>query len=187
MVQHALAQWIEGEGRARVLVDEGLKVFWMNPAAERLMGRPNSVLIRNGHIRSRENRFDRELRALIQDANGQVSVLCVHDAKTGENLLLSAIRLASPFDDFVGLTVSDATEDYRFRLADLHSAFGLTQTEVRVASRLLGGRTAEETAQDFGVALETVRTHIKRVYAKLGVCSREAFFHKLAPFMIFVS
>jgi DNA-binding CsgD family transcriptional regulator len=34
------------------------------------------------------------------------------------------------------------------------------------------------------VSLETVRTHIKRTYGKLGVRSRERFFYKLAPFVI---
>jgi len=184
-VEHALAQWVEDEDRAHILVDAALHVCWMNPAAERLMSRPNSVLIRNGHIRSRENRFDRQLRELVEDAGGEVSVCCLHDPKSGENLLLSARRLAPPFDAFVGLTVALAIEDFEFRLADLHAAFGLTHAEIRVAHLLLSGHTAEETSLDLGVTLETIRTHIKRAYAKLAVSSREAFFHKLAPFLIF--
>ena len=42
-VEHALAQWVEDEDRAHILVDAALHVCWMNPAAERLMSRPNSA------------------------------------------------------------------------------------------------------------------------------------------------
>jgi len=186
-LEHALAHWIEGEGRARVLVDAALRVCWMNPAAESLMSGPNSLLIRNGHIRTRENRFDRQLRELIDGASAQMSTCCLHDAKAGEHLVLTAVRLSPPSDDMVGLTLLCATDDFPFQLADLHSAFGLTQTESRVAYHLMCGRTAEEASHELGVSLETVRTHIKRAYAKLGVSSREGFFHRLTPFIILLT
>ncbi|CAN7385552.1 helix-turn-helix transcriptional regulator [Phenylobacterium sp. LjRoot225] len=186
-LEHALAHWIEAEGRARVLVDDALRVCWLNPSAESLMSGPNSILIRNGHIRTRENRFDRQLRELIDGAASQMSTCCLHDAKAGEHLVLTAVRLSAPSDDMVGLTLLRATEDFPFRFADLHSAFGLTQTESRVAYHLMCGRTAEEASQELGVSLETVRTHIKRAYAKLGVCSREGFFHRLTPFVILLT
>ena len=181
-----MAQWVGDEVLAHILVDGALRVCWLNAAAERLTSRPNSLLIRNGTIRGRENRFDRRLRELIGVAEGEASVCCLHDPKSGENLLLSARRLVPPFAAFVGLTIVVATEDFEFLLADLNAAFGLTHTELRVARLLLSGRTAEQTAQDLGVALETIRTHIKRAYVKLGVTSRDAFFHKLAPFVIFL-
>jgi len=185
-VEQAVAQWVGDEVHAHILVEGALRVCWLNAAAERLTSRPNSLLIRNGTIRCRENRFDRRLRELIGVAEGEASVCCLHDPKSGENLLLSARRLVPPFEAFVGLTIVVVTEDFEFLLADLNAAFGLTRTELRVAHLLLSGRTAEQTAQDLGIALETIRTHIKRAYAKLGVTSRDAFFHKLAPFVIFL-
>jgi len=186
-LQHALAQWIEADGRARVLVDDALRICWLSPAAERLMNGPGSILVRNGHLRTRENRFDRQLRELIDCASRQMSSCCVHDTKTGEHLVLTAVRLAAPSQDRVGLTLVRASDDFPFQLADLHSAFGFTQTEGRVAYHLMCGRTAEETAHELEVSLETVRTHIKRAYAKLSVSSREAFFHRLTPFVILLA
>ena len=183
-LDQAVAVWVERERRARVLVDDALRVLWMSSSAERMMSGPNSLLIRNGHIRTRENRFDHQLRDLISGASLQTSTCCLHDAKTGEHLVLTAVRLSPPSDDMVGLTLLRASEDFPFDLVDLHSAFGFTRTESRVAYRLMGGRTAGETADELGVSLETVRTHIKRAYAKLGVSSREGFFYRLAPFVI---
>jgi len=183
-IEAALAQWIEAEGSARVLVDDTLRICWMSRSAQSLMSGPNSLLIRNGHIRTRENRFDRQLQELIAGASQRVSTCCVHDAKAGEHLVLIAVRLSAPSDNMIGLTLERADGDFPFHLADLPSAFGLTRTESRVAHNLVGGRTAEQTAEDLGVSLETIRTHIKRAYAKLGVSSREGFFHRLMPFVV---
>lgn len=180
----AVTAWMEREQRARVLVDDGLRVLWMSASAGKLMSGPNSLLIRNGHIRTRENRFDQQLRELIHGARARTSTCCLHDAKTNEHLVLTALRLSASPDDMVGLSLLRASDDFPFDLADLHSAFGFTQTEARVAYCLMGGRTAGETADDLGVSLETVRTHIKRAYAKLGVSSREGFFRRLTPFLI---
>jgi DNA-binding CsgD family transcriptional regulator len=180
----ALAMWMETEGRARILVDDDLRARWVSPRAAAMMSRANSLLIRNGHIRTRENRFDRQLRDFVAGATSTISLRCFHDPSACEHLVLTALRLGAPFEDIVGLTMQPASASYSFRIADLHDAFGFTLTEGRVAYDLLCGNTAEQTAQILHVGLETVRTHIKRIYVKLGVSSREAFFHRLAPFML---
>lgn len=184
MATEALACWMETEGRARILVDDDLLARWVNASARALMSQANSLLIRNGHIRTRENRFDRQLRDFVANASPAISIRCFQDPTTGEHLVLTALRLSAPSDHLVGLTLQPANGDVMFRLADLREAFGFTQTEGRVAYDLLCGHTADETAQILHVSLDTVRTHIKRAYAKLGVSSREAFFHRLAPFVL---
>jgi DNA-binding CsgD family transcriptional regulator len=175
---------MESERRARVLVDDDLTARWVSASAAALMSRANSLLIRNGHIRTRENRFERQLRDFVAGATSAISIRCFHDPSTCEHLVLTALRLSAPFDDLVGLTLQPAGAGYTFQVADLHDAFGFTETEGGVAYDLLCGHTAEQTSQMRRVGLETVRTHIKRIYAKLGVSSREGFFHRLAPFML---
>ena len=182
-VAEALTQWINTDVRARLLVDDNLQLRWMSPAAAELMNGPNSILVRNGHIHTRENRFDDQLRGLVSNASCELSSCCIYDSRTGEHLVLLAVRLPAAHD-LVGLTIHRVDEDFSFSLADLRAAFGLTPTESRVAYHLICGLTAEETAQELGISLETVRTHIKRAYAKLDVSSREAFFHRLTPFVI---
>jgi LuxR family maltose regulon positive regulatory protein len=63
-------------------------------------------------------------------------------------------------------------------------AFGLTSAELRVLKSLSAGETAQETAGDLKVSVDTVRTHIRRVYQKVGVNSREALFTRVRPFMV---
>jgi len=52
--------------------------------------------------------------------------------------------------------------------ASLVRSRGLTPAEARVAVRMARGSSTARVARELGVSLETVRTHLKRIYAKLG-------------------
>jgi pimeloyl-ACP methyl ester carboxylesterase/DNA-binding CsgD family transcriptional regulator len=47
--------------------------------------------------------------------------------------------------------------------------FGLTAAESRITQQLALGLTVEEAAQQLGVKLSTARTHVQRVFGKVGV------------------
>ena len=48
----------------------------------------------------------------------------------------------------------------------------LSVTQAKVAEYLAAGATAREVATSMGLSPETVRTHIKNIYARLGIGSR---------------
>jgi DNA-binding CsgD family transcriptional regulator len=185
-VNHIVAGWIDRDERARILVDGNLTAHWVNSSAEALMNNGSSVIHRNGRILPRDRRVEGELRTFVKRATSEVSAQCISDRGTGEQVVVTATRLSSPWEHLVGMTLQRANNDFSVRLADLQQALGLTRTEARVAYQLFCGNTAEETAEHLRISLDTVRTHIKRAYAKMGVSSREHFFHKLTQFLIFV-
>lgn len=51
----------------------------------------------------------------------------------------------------------------------LRSVFGLTPSEARVARALAGGAALADAAAAHGIAKETARTHLKRIFAKMDV------------------
>ncbi|MGY1897721.1 LuxR C-terminal-related transcriptional regulator [Nocardia gipuzkoensis] len=54
----------------------------------------------------------------------------------------------------------------------------LTHTEMTVLKQLPSGRTAQQIAEDLGVSVNTVKTHLRGIYGKLGTNSRvEALDH----------
>ncbi|MBX9460703.1 MAG: helix-turn-helix transcriptional regulator [Brevundimonas sp.] len=67
---------------------------------------------------------------------------------------------------------------------DLGRIFGLTPAEAAIVHGLVSGSGAGELAVDHGVALETVRTHIRRAYHKLGVSSREQLYAAVSPLRV---
>ncbi len=48
----------------------------------------------------------------------------------------------------------------------------LTEAERRVAYLIANGHTNKSTAKSLGISINTVGTHLRSIYAKLGVQSR---------------
>ncbi len=48
----------------------------------------------------------------------------------------------------------------------------LSSREEQIISSLVVGATAREIARELEVSFHTVRTHIRKIYAKIGICSR---------------
>jgi DNA-binding CsgD family transcriptional regulator len=48
--------------------------------------------------------------------------------------------------------------------------------------KLLDGLTAEDAAAELTIGIETVRSHIRQIYSKMGVRSREALFQRIMPY-----
>lgn len=63
--------------------------------------------------------------------------------------------------------------------AELQSGRGLTPCEARVAIRFAQGGSIPSVAHDLRVSVETIRTHLKRVYQKLGTTRQAELVHLL--------
>ena len=62
----------------------------------------------------------------------------------------------------------------------LRQVYGLTPAQSAVASSLFAGRSVEETANEFDLSLNTVRTHLKQIFTKCEVNSQAELLHLLA-------
>lgn len=74
--------------------------------------------------------------------------------------------------------------EHPYLWVDVADVLGLTRAEGGIVQHLVSGKTAEQIAVELDISVETVRTHIRRVYAKLNVRSREQFFSLVSPFRI---
>jgi DNA-binding CsgD family transcriptional regulator len=63
---------------------------------------------------------------------------------------------------------------------DLARATDMSPTEIKVVCLTLNGQTINDISSQLGIAVETARTHMRRIYSKLGVNSREALFSAIA-------
>ena len=60
---------------------------------------------------------------------------------------------------------------------------GLTSREAAVASKLAGALGEADIARDLNISGNTLRSHRKAIYAKLGITSRAAFSALVARLM----
>jgi DNA-binding CsgD family transcriptional regulator len=81
----------------------------------------------------------------------------------------------------IGLTIRPIKEE--LEITALANARQLTAAEARVVGMMLGGAETGRIAQALDISVETLRTHVKHVYRKLGVNSRGELF---ATALVFV-
>jgi DNA-binding CsgD family transcriptional regulator len=74
-----------------------------------------------------------------------------------------------PSDLFV-LTIGDSPPSTVLR-EDLRAAYGLTAAESAVAAELYTGKSLARVAEVLGLSVNTVKTHVKRVFRKCNVRS----------------
>ena len=87
----------------------------------------------------------------------------------------AASQQAIPIDPAADLTAAIAVQDTVETLVcdELASRYGLTPREAEVVRCASQGHSLEKTAELLGVSVNTVRTHNRSVYAKMGVHSRQ--------------
>lgn len=156
-------------------------MLWSSRAVQETLSADGPVLVRDGYLTGSTRVHQTQLSALLDRAAAGAAAADLFDHVEPERrLILSARALDGAMMRF-GLSVR--RERREIILPDLTGAFGLTNAEQLIVRRLMQGWSATDVADDLGAALLTVRTHIKRAYAKLGVHSKEQLFAKLLAFV----
>ncbi|MGZ6017974.1 MAG: helix-turn-helix transcriptional regulator, partial [Phenylobacterium sp.] len=175
-----LAQAVDASSQAILLVDGGCMVRHVNQAAADLLAADKGLTVLCGRLIARHSESARELEHLVAAAT------CVSGPQTGGAMKLPlpgqrfplAIRVAPVpgmrmpllgYERTALICVTDLETDVRSPESELRSLFGLTYAEARVATAIFEGLSMREAADALGVALNTVRFQLARVYEKTGV------------------
>lgn len=68
--------------------------------------------------------------------------------------------------------LTDSATPLRLNADLLKSAYGLTAAEIRTAALMAEGLSLEETAREFGVSVNTIKTQLSQIYIKTNTNSR---------------
>ena len=155
-------------------------VIWMNSTAERCLRQHGATLSgRRILLAQREKQKDfegfisiatTEVQSWVLDLAGEDSALVFRCRTIGE----TGCRLLSIFHP----------DNPPTSVPDVGALFGLTPSETRILEGIIQGRRADELAGELNISIETVRTHIRRFYNKLGVNSREQMIAKVSAYRV---
>jgi DNA-binding CsgD family transcriptional regulator len=182
-LEKAALRLLEMDAQPRAMVDDQLTILWSNPAAAILLASKRDIGVRNGLLYATDHSQQEALHNFVRDCRSGLATWCLL-REDAECLLLRAQRVKASGETVVCLAFIGTGPEYEPRYHDLDKAFGLTLSEHRVLLALLAGNEAEALARLHGVSVETTRTHIRNIYAKLGVSSRERLFNRTQPFRI---
>lgn len=159
-----------------VVLDRKARVLFANATALRMT---EEGLLRlhqsiGTHSSAHSQRLNELIRAALQGAAGGTMGL----PRSGDGRLLTVLvssirgkdlgRLsdAGVKDAAVLLFVVEPANRRSIPLGQIMDAYGLTHAEARVALAASSGNTILETAQSLGLSPNTIKTHLRRVFAK---------------------
>lgn len=178
-----LDRWGHLEARPRIVLGADLRLLWSNPAADAAMAEGADVALVDGRFTLVDAAEMTQFRRFVEASTDTVSAWCSIQA-VGGALLFRVWRVEIDGAVSFGVVFHPAGARYAPHWADFSRVFGLTHSEFRVALRLLDGIQIEAAAEELGIAPGTARIHVRNLYGKLGVSSREAMFRLLAPFRV---
>ncbi|WIJ26415.1 LuxR C-terminal-related transcriptional regulator [Devosia sp. RR2S18] len=165
----ALAMRLSGEG----------EVLWQSPDLGAELADNDDIVVRNGRLRFRNSRANRQLQEALrwaaeQDAGympRQGSVPIVIEAGEG---IASRVYWLTTHTGMIFFSVASNPELDRNRLAQAALTFGLSPAQTRLAALIAEGLSLVEIAERMGITQNTARTHLNRVFDKVGVRTQPA-------------
>jgi DNA-binding CsgD family transcriptional regulator len=164
----------EFSGAAVALLDGSGHAIRLNKSAESLLGA--DISLRRGRFVSRNVKatleLDGALHAIVHGANMVARPPPVQLPRAGRRPVLAyPARLSKAMANVLGLAhglIVLVDLDTRRRAPEiaLRAAFGLTETESRLAAKLAEGATIQDCAEAMNVTYETSRNHLKAIFAK---------------------
>ena len=180
--QAGLLDGLDRMNRGAMLLDDLGRVVCLNGAAKRQLG--NGLSIIASRLRARSQPANLALQALIDSVTApppyrQKSALdaVAVPRPQGRPVLLQAAPLVNSARDFFqqarALVILQDLEHFPETDSTLlQVAFGFTPTEARVAQAIAGGKRPSQIAANLAISVNTVRSHLKQVFAKTDTNSQ---------------
>ncbi len=179
-----LSNWLSNGPQAKLVFDQGYNIVWANRMFIDSLADYEFLTIDRGALRFLRSRDHLRLEKLIEDKSCHSGFLL---CEINEGRKSYAIQ-------FEKIPSSDQTEYFAIRITDfsLYLAtsfrnfkdfFGLTNAEECIVFHLLSGHNVDEIYRKTGKSRDTTRFHIRNIYTKMNISSREELFANLRHFM----
>lgn len=173
--------WCAGHRTPAAMVRRDGGLIWANDAATAFLNDRNHFGVRGDKLVPVDPIQANDFREFLE-RDGVGPTTWIGQEESGN---LVVVMEVIPGENGVrGLSFHRGGADATYFWANFGPVLGLTGSEARIAQKLVDGNRAGRIADDIGIGLETVRTHVRRIYNKLGINSREELFSRLSEFRL---
>lgn len=165
----------------KMLLSADLDVLWLNAAALALTSRSGPAGLTGGRLILPQRGQEDGLREFLGGLEGESGAWALTSPE-GQWLIHAEIIAPADAPPAWLLTWRVLDDPGRYQWADIGVALGLTRSETRLLHMLIAGQTVDEAAVDLAISVQTARTHVRRIYAKLDVSNREQLFATVLPY-----
>ena len=185
--QQSMERGLDALAHGVILLDASARPIWANRAADRILTANDGLTLAQNALRAGSPDLTRALTALLMDViarGGGTSALRLDRPSLDEPYVVFAAplgptRLWSGAAQAAAIVIITGSGTPNSSVGPLLAAiYGLTPAEVRVAVLIGAGQNIGETAQTLKISLNTVHTHLQRVFRKTGT-RRQAEFARI--------
>ncbi|MGS1016472.1 helix-turn-helix transcriptional regulator [Allosphingosinicella humi] len=181
----ALARsWLEHADCARLMLSDDLNILWANATALSALAEGRDIEDRLGILSTINASLQPLLHHFVVNSDVGITSWSMPRADGDGRLIFRSCRIAEGRDGVYGVTFFGSGVEFQTHFLELEEVFHLTRSEHRVLLELVNGHETEVIARMLNVSIETIRSHIRSLYRKLNVRSREALFHKVQPYRL---
>lgn len=178
--QASFASTLDALATAVVLVGVERQILYANPAAQRMLDGGEPICSSNGMLAGTTSGATRALAVAISHAAGDEGAMGrrglgipLRDRDEASGVLhvlpLGARRTEFRADAVAAVFVTDIATAFETPTEMVAALFDLTPAEARVFALIVARHTVVETAAALGIERSTVKTHLLRLYDKIGV------------------
>lgn len=179
IASRAFAGLVEHLAVAAVVVDRQGRILRTNGAADDLLSAGAVATSRERRLRFKDPRADAAVHRAVASPPDIPAFAAAEDAR-GSRVLVTVIPPGEATGGHSIVLIGRPQEGLGNVSQVLIDVYGLTPAEYRVLSVLVEGLTPNEVADRLGLAIATVRTHIRRVLEKTGTARQADLMAEIA-------
>ncbi|MEO8276922.1 MAG: LuxR C-terminal-related transcriptional regulator [Thermoanaerobaculia bacterium] len=176
---HLAAAALDRMAMGVVILDSEGRVAHLNPAARKIFEKDSAVELVSDRLFFNQPEIEQALRALRETvdepgARRRLAAQLLRLSRGGSRPPIEMLAISLEGLDLaqggaaLALFLSDPERTGDTPATILSGLYGLTPAESRVAGELLRGKRIDEIADHLGLKRETIRTHLKRIFHKVG-------------------
>jgi DNA-binding CsgD family transcriptional regulator len=163
---------------AALLVDSEAVVLAANAAARKMLANRDGIYIQSERLRLGDRFLEARLYHILKGIAtaahlhrhaSRRGALRVPSASGETDFLLQVFPVEQKLAGAAVIFMSTTASSHGPAESDLAHLFDLSPMQRRIALRLLEERPARKVAEDLGISRNTFKTHLRRLYLKLGV------------------
>lgn len=160
-------------------------MLWANEALKQLLEDNEICRLDGSDLAFSDETTHARLIAFLAGLNGSPEAFVAEGrGHQGHLILRCEVLRPAHRPEAIAFMFFDSRRTPAYIWSDVGALFGLTASEAVIARRLVDGVGLSDLACQLRITDETIKTHLRRIYAKVGACSREQLYVKLLPFRV---
>jgi len=177
--------WLGVDATPRLICTQCCSLLWTNGAGQDALARGGALELRDGLLQAGDRNGQYLFARFVAELGPLPGSVALPFPDGDGHLLLRGRQIGGDSESrYLGIAFHPTGSGFRALYADLDKVYQLTPAEYRVLGEMIDGRTADAIARLMKLSIETVRSHIRHIYSKLRVSSREELFSRISPFRL---